>query len=60
MKSTELLISSAMPITEVAFEVGFSNPSYYIDAFKKAYGNTPNDYRKKHRKADVFEEYTDN
>lgn len=60
MKSSELLINSAMPITEIAFEVGFSNPSYYIDAFKKAYGYTPNEYRKKNRKADVFELYEGN
>ena len=44
---------------EVAFEVGFSNPSYFIDAFKKAYGLTPNEYRKKFRASETFDPYAD-
>ena len=59
MKSTELLVENALPITEVAFEVGFSNPSYFIDAFKKAYGLTPNEYRKKFRASETFDPYAD-
>ena len=59
IKSTELLVENALPITEVAFEVGFSNPSYFIDAFKKAYGLTPNEYRKKFRASETFDPYAD-
>ena len=47
MKSCELLIENALSVTEIAFDVGFANTSYYIDTFKKRYGCTPNEYRKR-------------
>ena len=34
-ESTELLVENALPITEVAFEVGFSNPSYFMSTLEK-------------------------
>jgi AraC-like DNA-binding protein len=33
-------------ITEIAFEAGFSNTSYFGQAFKERFGLTPRDYRK--------------
>ena len=32
-------------ISEVSLEVGFSNPSYFAECFKKQYGSSPSQYR---------------
>lgn len=39
--SKNLLLSGKYQVNEVAYKVGYSNPSHYIDAFKKKYGLTP-------------------
>lgn len=44
-KSVKLLKSSTMKIYEIAIEVGYQNPNYFIKVFKKHYGTTPQDYR---------------
>ena len=44
-KSKSLLISD-MPISEVAFNVGFTDPLYFSRAFHKATGMSPIQYRK--------------
>lgn len=54
MKSCELLIENALSVTEIAFDVGFANTSYYIDTFKKRYGCTPNEYRKRNKLSEIF------
>lgn len=59
MKSSELLTETTLSITEIAFEVGFSNPSYFIDSFKREYGCTPNEYRKEHKSSEIFNPYFD-
>jgi histidine kinase len=41
----ELLRTSDQPISEVAFEVGFSSQKYFSTAFKQATGKTPTEYR---------------
>lgn len=48
-KSCELLINSDVKITELCERVGYDNESYYIQLFRKVYGITPLQYRKKHR-----------
>ena len=45
--NTELLYTTDMNITEIAYEVGFNGTSYYAEAFRKCFGITPSDYRKK-------------
>ncbi|MFL1012933.1 two-component regulator propeller domain-containing protein [Flavisericum labens] len=45
--SVELLKKSDATISEVAYQVGFNTPSYYIKCFKEAYKCTPNDYLQK-------------
>lgn len=40
-----LLITTNMPIMEIAFDVGFENFSYFIRKFKCITGYTPNAYR---------------
>jgi AraC family transcriptional regulator, positive regulator of tynA and feaB len=36
-------------ITEIAFQAGFSNVTYFGQAFKARYGMTPRDYRARSR-----------
>lgn len=41
------LVSTDDSITEIAFHCGFSDSNYFKDAFKRKYGLTPREYRKK-------------
>lgn len=43
-----LLRSSQMPVTEVAYESGFGSLSYFSRCFCKQYGISPQEYRKKY------------
>lgn len=51
--AVELLVYSDKRIVDVALEVGFSSNSYFIEAFKAAFGISPGEYRKKHRNQSV-------
>ncbi len=42
--SLSLLQNSDATISEIAYQVGFNTPSYYIKCFKETYGCTPNEY----------------
>ncbi len=42
-----LLSAGELPITEIAFEVGFGGVSYFAETFKKHYGCSPSEYRGK-------------
>ncbi len=44
-KSKELLKKSNLNISEIAYAVGFSSPSYYSTAFKNKYGISPKEYK---------------
>ncbi|WP_052487110.1 helix-turn-helix transcriptional regulator [Gordoniibacillus kamchatkensis] len=44
-KSQQLLKSSTKKIYEIAIEVGYQNPHYFIKLFKKYFGMTPQEYR---------------
>ena len=44
-KSTFLLKSTDMTVTEVAATVGFNGSSYYAEAFRKWCGKSPTEYR---------------
>lgn len=46
-KSTELLTHTDMTVTEISMEVGFSGASYYAESFRKMFGTSPAQYRKK-------------
>lgn len=46
-KSTRLLKSTDMTITEIAQAVGFNSSSYYAEAFRKWSEKSPSEYRKK-------------
>ena len=44
-QARQLLAARDHNITEVAYTVGYTNPSQFTAAFKRAYGVTPSDYR---------------
>ena len=41
----KLLLTTDLPITEIAFNVGFNDTSYFIALFRKEFGITPLQYR---------------
>lgn len=44
-KAKELLKTSGLNISEVAYATGFSSPNYFSTAFKNKYGLSPKDYK---------------
>jgi len=45
-KAAQLLASGNQTISEVAYEVGFSDPNYFSKCFVKVYGQTPSEFIK--------------
>jgi YesN/AraC family two-component response regulator len=45
-----LLKNKTANISEIALEVGYSNPAYFAESFKKQFGQTPSEYVKSHAK----------
>ena len=45
-RASELLLATDVPISSVAFSVGFSDPLYFSRLFKKAFGQAPELYRR--------------
>lgn len=41
------LLTTEMPVSEIAYESGFTNCSYFTRIFKKYYHQTPSEFRKK-------------
>lgn len=41
----QLLRNSQMPITSIAYAIGFQDPSYFARAFKQHFGSCPSDFR---------------
>ena len=46
-RALELLVSDVATVSEIAYRVGYSNPSYFNKVFKKTYNVSPSDVRKK-------------
>ncbi len=44
-KGKELLQNSDLNISEIAYEIGFSDPNYFSRTFQKEYGTSPKDFR---------------
>jgi AraC family transcriptional activator of pobA len=42
------LIYVAVPVTQLAYELGFVDPGYFCRFFKRRTGKTPNEYRRNH------------
>ena len=49
-KSLDLLVNSGKTIAEIAYEVGFTSPSYYTNCFKKQFNLSPSEYIQKKRR----------
>ena len=49
-QAAKILINTDIPITDICYETGFSNFSYFIKTFKKNHNDTPGSYRKKFSK----------
>jgi len=45
-RAKELVISTNLPISEIAEESGYKTPKYFIKIFKELEGMTPSTYRK--------------
>ncbi|REE83006.1 ABC-type sugar transport system substrate-binding protein [Lutibacter oceani] len=45
-KSKELLETSKLSISEIAYSTGFSSPNYFSTSFKNKFGKTPKEFRK--------------
>lgn len=50
-KAKQLLLATMQTITDIAMEVGYSDPSYFIRVFKQTEGVTPGRYRSDHTAA---------
>lgn len=50
MEAKNLLINTSKSISEIAFEVGYNEKSYFSNVFKKKSGYSPSEFRKKLRK----------
>jgi AraC-like DNA-binding protein len=46
-KAKQLLASSSLPVTDIAYRTGFHDSNYFSRQFKKTTGFTPGDYRKR-------------
>ena len=44
-KAYNLLKNTDLPVTQISFDVGFSNVSYFIRSFKEKYKVTPKELR---------------
>lgn len=45
-RGAELLNQTNKTVSEICFEVGFNEPSYFARAFKKQFGKSPKEFRK--------------
>lgn len=48
-KAAVLLTTTGLTMAEVAYEVGFSSPSYFAKCYKEQYGETPLDYQRRRK-----------
>ncbi|GGG29480.1 AraC family transcriptional regulator [Lysinibacillus alkalisoli] len=46
-RGKEMLLTSPLPIQQIAHEIGFSDPFYFSRTFKKYYGIAPSSYRER-------------
>ena len=48
-RAAQLLSSSQEPVSQIAYQVGFNNLSYFAKCFKEQFGTAPSDYQKSHK-----------
>jgi signal transduction histidine kinase/ligand-binding sensor domain-containing protein/DNA-binding response OmpR family regulator len=54
-RAVQLLEKSQLSIANIAYEVGFNNPTYFSKVFKDEYGTVPSDYVLAYRKKELEE-----
>jgi len=47
--AAEKLISTDLPVTDIALSCGFSSPSYFTKQFRELIGKTPSVYREERK-----------
>lgn len=52
-RAKRLLNTTALPVSEVSFAVGYEDPGYFTRPFRKYVGETPLRYRSRHSKAAI-------
>ena len=45
-RAAQFLDNTDYSISEIVYEVGFTNPSYFTKRFKQQFGVSPKDYKK--------------
>jgi AraC family L-rhamnose operon transcriptional activator RhaR/AraC family L-rhamnose operon regulatory protein RhaS len=48
-EASRLLRSTDRSITDIAFDIGFSDSNYFSRQFRKSHGQSPREYRKRYR-----------
>ena len=48
-KAAELIEKQSGNLSQIALEVGFTNPAYFSEAFKKQFGVAPSQYQRDHK-----------
>ncbi|NRB60122.1 MAG: helix-turn-helix domain-containing protein [Winogradskyella sp.] len=62
-KAKELLVTSELTVSEISYEVGFSNSSYFIKCYREYFGHPPGEARKQideRSEVDVISNESDN
>jgi len=47
-RAAQLLQKKSDPVTQVAYQVGFSNPAYFAQCFRRQFGMSPSEYTTRH------------
>ena len=48
-KASSLLLDTSLNISEIAYDVGFSDPAFFSKTFKEEFGKSPTEFREKER-----------
>jgi LacI family transcriptional regulator len=54
-RAKSMLSNTDLPMSKLAKECGFTSMAYFSRAFRRQFGLTPRDYRKRHRLSDDFD-----
>jgi two-component system, response regulator YesN len=46
-KAVELLRSTSLTSSEIAYRIGYQNPRYFYSVFRKVVGQPPNEFRRR-------------
>src|SRR5690606_25931238 len=57
LEAKRLLIHSDFTFQEIAYELGFPDPSYFTKFFQKLTGMTPSQFKQKHQNESILASY---